>query len=350
MAAALSSLGYIAELLAPEDNRSLFKAQVLAYLRSGLPVILLISKKQVTGTGGKVLSQHAVTITGYSEPKQTADLLPSDRGYAAMSVRTKSAALDVIYVHDDNLGSHAHYELFDSDEVDDQGHKKLMLRRGSASHPVVPWWEVDEWDVLCAMVPKPDKLRMPMSNLLGDMFYIKPWIERVLNGLSAHYSVRVEPGVDYKRSLFDLPVDHAQLRVFQQSFMLPRHVGVISALDDQDRLLCDVVIDVSEIHRRPYSPAILGIVAPVVPMLSRSHRILQVILRHVELPLCPIITGPAATQQQVVPVPAKTTDSTVTESTSAVDALPVADEPPTAGDAPVADEPPTAGDAPAATA
>ena len=36
-------------------------------------------------------------------------------------IKMLAGSLDVVYAHDDNLGSHAHYELFDSDETDIEG-------------------------------------------------------------------------------------------------------------------------------------------------------------------------------------------------------------------------------------
>ena len=59
----------------------------------------------------------------------------------------KSGSLDVVYVHDDNLGSHAHYELFDSDEEAPEGYKALEAptRDGASRRAVVDERRVDHF-------------------------------------------------------------------------------------------------------------------------------------------------------------------------------------------------------------
>src|SRR5262249_46338219 len=153
----------------------------------------LIYAKKPTGAGGEVRVGHAVTITGFSETGSIVEV-PSRRP-GAPKIKMRSGGLDVIYVHDDNLGSHAHYELFDSDDVDEQGHKKLMLHRGRSAGPVVDWWPVDDWEVVMALVPKPYKLRMPISSLFEALLWVKTALEtKVFPGVALHFDARFESG------------------------------------------------------------------------------------------------------------------------------------------------------------
>lgn len=271
MAMALSNLGYIADTFAPLDNRKLFRAKVTACLASHLPVILLIAKKVATGADGEVLVGHAVTVTGYSEPPAVVDVPgPSP-------IRMRSGSLEVIYVHDDNLGSHAHYELFDSDELDDADHKKLMLRRGRSTVPNPPWWTVDEWSIEGALVPKPDKLRLPIEDLLGHLFALRWMFEIIFRGLQLDFSTRFESGVDYKRSLIGKGFDAAALQEFVSGLALPRHVGVISVMAGGTHL-CDAITDVSEVERIPGWPSILALVGHGVPIRSTAWKLLQAVI------------------------------------------------------------------------
>ena len=347
MAAALSSLGYLADRFAPEENRPLFRAMLVACLDSQLPVILLITRKEPTGAG-EVPIGHAVCVTGYSEPPTVASVpaTRADRPPIAM----KGGAVVTLYVHDDNLGSHAHYELFDNPDDTDllEGYPKLMLRRGRSTAPprptapappaslapgpsvapaprdaaapsdgedvaapstpgpeqVVPsgpatatpadgtagdWWPVDEWAVFGALVPKPDKLRLSIRQLLYDLIELRPIFRAVLPRLAIHFAPHFGLGVDYKRSLFQLGLDAAALRAFMET-PLPRHVGILSVFCGDVHIL-DAILDVSEVERDPGSPPVLSIVAPGVEMNSIAWVLLVGVANHFKWPL---VTRPAA--------------------------------------------------------
>ncbi len=146
MAAALSSLGYVADLFEPKDNRALFRALVASCLRSQLPVILLISQKNKRTAEGPVQRGHAVTLTGYSEPPAVVKIPGAKAETPPLPMR--GGSLTTVYVHDDNLGSHAHYELIDADEFadpdprDEEGCLVLKLKRGRSDRADPAWWTV----------------------------------------------------------------------------------------------------------------------------------------------------------------------------------------------------------------
>lgn len=285
MAAALSALGYVADVFSPEENRTLFRAMVVSSLQSQLPVVIGMTRKQKTGAGEKVIG-HAVTVTGFAVPDAIVEV-PSPHS-ALAPVRMRAGTLDTLYVHDDNLGSHAHYELYDSDEVNEQAHKKLMLRRGKASRPPVPWWPVDDWAVEFALVPKPDKLRLPIQSLFLSIVFLRPLLQLVLPGVELHYEARFGSGVQYRRDLFDLGVDAADLRTFQFQIDLPRHLGIIGVFLDDARL-CDMVVDVTEIERNPVHPSLVAIAAPGVPKNSPAWVQFTKVATYLKVPF---ISGP----------------------------------------------------------
>ena len=261
MATALSELGYIADQFAPDENRDLFRAKVVACLESQLPVVLLIERPFQTGAG-YIQVGHAVTVTGFRENRVVIDVPAPSPGVAPIKMR--SASTDVIYVHDDNLGSHAHYELIDSDETNYQGYKKLKLQCGRTDRPPVHYWEVREWDITLALVPKPEKMRMPIEALFGDLIELRAVIEGVFENLEVYFSARFTSGVDYKRSLFDQSFTPTALQEFMQRTSLPRHIGIISVHLGDD-VLCEYVLDVSEVPRNPIFPSVIAVVAPAVP-------------------------------------------------------------------------------------
>jgi hypothetical protein len=292
MAAALSSLGYVADLFAPTTNRAAFRAKVVTCLDSHLPVILLIYQRRETGAGadaGHVQTGHAVAVTGYSEPSAVVDVAASVPG--APSVRMKSASASLIYVHDDNIGWHAHFELIDSDERSEPlQQKQLILRRGRTSDGPPH----DDWIIYGALVPKPAKLRMSVEGAFGAMWLVRPMAEAIFPGLPLHFAARFDSGVGYKRALFERPLDFSWMRNFQRYTSFPRHIGVVSISDDVG-LLCEVVLDVSEIQRRPASPPILAFVAPGVPFGSKAWVSLVSIAKHFKAPQISAPATPVAT-------------------------------------------------------
>ncbi|MGB8699930.1 MAG: hypothetical protein WCD18_10985, partial [Thermosynechococcaceae cyanobacterium] len=287
MATALNSLGYLADLFVPAENRSQFRAKVVACLESQLPVILLLSQKQLTGAG-EVTVGHAVAVNGFRQSKNIVEVPTSVPEISP--VRMQSGSLEVVYVHDDNLGPYAHYELFDVDDQDSEGHKLLRLRRGRTDKESPEWWSIDEWTVYAALVPKNEKMRLPIEELFSNLLEIRRLTEFIFQGLELHYGVRFSSGVEYKRSLFGLSFDPKALRQFLSELTLPRYIGVVQ-VNSEDKHLCDAILDISEVNRG--FPSILGFVAPGVPENSVAwQRLFQVAqyLNQQDLK-CPLLTA-----------------------------------------------------------
>jgi hypothetical protein len=286
MAAALAELGYLADRFAPLENRALFKAKIVACLQSKLPVILLMTRKLPTGAG-EILSGHAVTVTGFSEPTQIVDVPSSRAGWPPSKM--KGAGVSTLYVHDDNLGSHAHYELIDSTMMTDEGHPALLLRRGGrqGSGKPTPWWTSDEWTIFGALVPKPDKLRLSVGQLFHQFIALQRLIKIIFPTADMHYSHKFAPAVDYKRELFGRGLEPATMRTVAEA-SLPRFIGVVSVHIGSDVAL-EIVLDVSEVERTSDKPPILAMVAPGVPARSTAWANIQEVCRHLG---CPFSTAP----------------------------------------------------------
>jgi hypothetical protein len=273
MAAAIAALGYSADEFMPAENRALFMAKLQMCLDSQLPAILLVSKKQKTGAG-EVTIGHAVTVTGYNESSSPVDVPAPDSRLPPVPML--GGNLETLYVHDDNLGSHAHYELVKSADLNNDGHPKLILRRGSSKRPVEKWWDIDDWAIECALVPKPQKLRQPIDALFLNILMLRWLFEGILKGepgllFSAWYS----SGVDYRGGLLEDPsLDRGQFKEFNFSLSLPRHIGVIRARTVSHKL-CDFVLDVTEIDRQPTKPAVLALVGYGTPRGSQAWADLQ---------------------------------------------------------------------------
>jgi len=222
----------------------------------------------------------------------------------------RAAAVTTLYVHDDNVGSHVHYELYDALEGVEP---RVALLRGRSGGPSPSFIPNDEWVVDCALVPKPPKLRMPQrrstaptsDSLSVDRCRMRPWVGascaltqptdsdstrwcvRTTSTFSA-CAVRTTTGVDYRRDILAVGLDPLQMREFQDALVLPRHVSVLSAWED-DLLICDLLTDVTTIDRMADKGSLLGIVAPGVANRSPAWEHLQ---KFADTLAIPVITGP----------------------------------------------------------
>jgi hypothetical protein len=274
MAEALSTLGYIADEFPAASDAALFRTRLVSCLDSQLPVVLLLERRV-----GLAAEGHAVTVTGYGEPSTSAAIaLPGLSG----KLRLRGAALEVLYVHDDNLGSHAHYEL-----LDQPGNGKpcnLKLRRGRSGSSPSEWWTSDEWCVAGALVPKPDKMRLPIESLFGVVLTLQALLgQRVLPGIDLEYAPRFQSGVTYVQNAIGMTLARGQRASFFRSLSLPRHIGVISVYGLCQHLV-DVVLDATAVAHGPPEGLLLALIAPGVPHNSAAGKNLDTIAKQLGLP------------------------------------------------------------------
>jgi hypothetical protein len=284
MAEAISALGYSADRFDPDDNTLLFRAKLIACLDSQLPVVLGLCQKVPTKTGFQICG-HAVTVTGYAEPNRVEEISMGN----GVSILSLAGSLDTLYVHDDNLGFHAHYELLDGEEPNEDGNPVLRILRGRSSGRLRDWWKPDLWDIEWALIPKPDKMRLPLEDLFSNASMIQPLIERVFfRGASVYYRVRFDAGVSYQRGLVDMNLELPVLRKFLFSVSLPRHLAVISVFlaDDATHLL-DIVMDATSVSREPAILDVFIFVAPGVPPTSQAFASINAYTEPRSIPLIP---------------------------------------------------------------
>lgn len=263
MAVALAALGYAADYLDAGGDSTLFRAKVGACLRSQLPVILSI----VGPTGA-----HAVTLTGYHEPRE-AKLV---RVVGDRTVSMRSGALEVVYAHDDNLGSHAHYELLDNPPEDCEGdvadaeYAPVWLYRGRRTRQP-RWWTPDCCVVEAAIVPKPSKVRLSIDELFHIGAHLKPLLETAFPDTPLWHEVAFDTGVEYRQRMFEMPMYRRRLMAFHHRCALPRHLAVLSTYSENEHL-CDVLLDATTVDLDPDGGSLLAIVAPGVPERSQAWR------------------------------------------------------------------------------
>jgi hypothetical protein len=295
MATAITNLGYAADLLVPGNNRPRFRANLMSALRSHLPVVLCVLDQDEANA-------HAVTVTGYSDPLVPLDVtIPCAGRRQPDLLPTADASVRVIYVHDDNLGSHVHYELFDSTREHER-HDELMLRRASSTEDDADKVLPTDCYVSFALVPKPTNLRMSLETLQLYALEMKPLFEGVFgsdsnfSGVDLVFETRFDRGVDYRRMLIGDSLDRASLQKGIRALALPRFVGVVSARTRSDRRrLCDALIDVSEAACDTSVPRVLAFIAPGVDLFSPAHKRLREFALGYDVDVDCVITGPVDT-------------------------------------------------------
>jgi hypothetical protein len=285
MAAALAELGYAADYVQPEPDTRLFRAKISACLRSHLPVIL-------TTVGPR--GAHAVTLTGYSEPSEVVDVGEGPGEIDGLPMRT--GTLRTVYVHDDNLGSHAHYELLDSPPAEhaqstedlleriSYGGQGLWLLRGRTARESPTWWKEDCCLIESALIPKPSKVRMSLEELFAVGRALRTTIELALPDQELWFDLAFDTGVEYRQRMFSWPLDKRALMDFNNRCCLPRHLAVIST-HRGDAHICDVLLDATKIDLSPDAGSLLGIVAPGVPLRSQAWRNLSDLGDGVRIPM-----------------------------------------------------------------
>lgn len=287
-ATALANLGYSADTFGVDDDGVQFKAKLAACLRSHMPVILMLG-----GQSGA----HAVCITGYRAPDEVGEL--SLGGPAAPKIRVRNGAIQTVYAHDDNLGSHVHYELLDKppaeleDDCYGDGDAPLWLLRGrSGVQGQQPQgWVPNCLPVLAALVPKPWKIRMPVDDLLALVWSMRHLMELVFAGLVLVYDARFSSGVEYRRELLASRVERSALRKFDWSAGLPRHIAIVSVSLDDGTELCDLIVDATAIHLVPDEDCLLGVVARGVPVRSPAWKSLLSMAEDADVPIIGMAEG-----------------------------------------------------------
>jgi hypothetical protein len=296
MAHAISKLGYIADQFSPEtqyaspdDKFAVFRAKLAACLDSRLPVILLLTNQMGRETERR--DAHAVTVAGFAQAAPCK--VRGSRAHNPLAMN--NGTIKTLYVHDDNLGPYAHFELA---TVDVESESRLVLHRGSPERQNMTWWPQDDWKIDAALVPKPEKLRMPLESLFGSTFEL----ERIFREAYVQFrhgfsgvmtmSCRFALGTEYRRQLFDYALDRRGHRTFQTTLGLPRHVGVVSGWAEtggEYTRVWDAIVDATEAPRSLHAN-VLGVVAPGVTYNSAERVHIEEMCKN-QFKACPAIFG-----------------------------------------------------------
>ena len=233
---AVRSCGFAPEYVRVERNE-IFVATLHAYLRSGIPAVLLLRRRDDGQEVG-----HAVAAVGFLTGSVTDPLLDS-------TVNLRSARLTKLYVHDDRLGPYARAFLKPMPATT-AWKESLVLRievdRGD------PSTKVEDWAILAAVVPVYPKLRLSVRNLLS---LAEATAEPLEGSLGSTRARRLSAEFFYQRSGEYLcrlggSVDPVTAVAGLMEVALPRWCGVVRWYLDETPLV-DFVYDSTDILRDP---------------------------------------------------------------------------------------------------
>ncbi len=240
MVRAISRLGYGVETFAV-DSSARTRAQIIAALRSRLPVILTLTRL-ADGAG------HAITVVGYREAKEQLLSLAAVEATAAQ-IDIRGGAVSVLFAHDDNLGPYAHYEVRALTAEDiavaptiHEPETKLGLFRGyeAATEKDPEGWQADGWLVDSVIIAKPVKVRLSLATAIGHVAYslcaeirkVQQAHSLACSGLA--FGVAYSSGVDFISMLRGYPCDIERRRAFVLHEALPRHLLVVELFVDEE--------------------------------------------------------------------------------------------------------------------
>lgn len=258
MAKAIRGLGYVVELILADGDSVPFCGELSILLRSRLPVVLLLRKGNLS---------HAVTVTGFR------DNAPRGKAEKEGSPILRGGGMRIVYVHDDNLGPHAHYEILG-------GSGGTRILRGKSEGGERDWWSPDEWTVTAAMVAKPEKVRLP--NI--DVLLFLPELQRVISAVGEKsggfrpqnlvFGAFFCSGVEVERRVTGDKYAEQDAQRWHEGTTLPRHVAVVDISTGAGKDVLQVVVDATTPLK--HQEGALALLCPGIARVSRlGHTMLD---------------------------------------------------------------------------
>lgn len=231
MAFAIRDVGLEPFNITPSSSFFL-KSACYAYLKAGIPVLLLHELTAPDGSARRTVGYHAVAVTGVSLPKTPAKSGVLRHTYVCDRI-------DKIYVHDDQVGPYARMEFHDYG---------------------TDWWLSTFWgssnlpDVRAVpravLVPLYNKIRIPAKIIYQEVVNLIT-ILNVLKVSGLEWDVHLTSNIDLKSEVLELGTfgAHPAPQLLLQD--LPRFMWRVSA-SSGDTPIVDILFDATDIDSGQY--------------------------------------------------------------------------------------------------
>jgi len=218
------------------------RAQLVAYIKSGFPPVVIIQEIDPQTEG----SWHAVCAVGI-KMGDSGNLVATDE----LTHHLRGAnAVQALYIHDDRLGPYASAKLFPWTRQEKDGRNEIL----TGLEISWPNETLKKLSILRALVvPVPDKIRMPISRVLGSgaLFaelagiFFEEFKSRIL--LNVTYKL----GVRYREEALSFGLTEAGIYQLCCETTFPRFLAVVE-IGAKEGALFDLLLDTTETSANPH--------------------------------------------------------------------------------------------------
>lgn len=232
---AIRGFGFAPEVQRADLDIALFVVALHTYLRSGIPVVLVLQGEQ---------GHHAVTALGFQLATDPVSELTT-------AIPVRSARIWKLYVHDDGLGPYARAFLFPIEPTQKtQSALILGIEGDRLDRDVQPKFdELEAWRIESAIAPVYPKLRLPARSLITLAELAGDLMEDVVG---EDVAPRLSVEMYYERSGRYLGQLGGRVGPGAADFMrrvtLPRWCGIVRWLIDENPI-AEFVYDTTDILR-----------------------------------------------------------------------------------------------------
>lgn len=234
------------------------KSTVYAYLRSRIPVVLIVNLDDISkGVNNRIhMGRHTVTIAGYSlghdkaipySSQENSNGTHDNKGRAKKGFLLTASKIDKIYVHDDQVGPFARME-FDNFKMGKTYNSLSTSRLGENKKPNSVRAKPD-----IILIPIYHKIRIPFNVILEGVAEFDFILEKYREKWELGFSQRLEWDIfltenkDLKSSIKSSNLkDEYRAEILLQG--MPRFMWRASAYF-KDKLILDLLFDATDIEQ-----------------------------------------------------------------------------------------------------
>jgi hypothetical protein len=293
MAHAIRTVG-LEPLLIKADNEEIFKSAVYAYIKGGIPVLMvvaLVDESNVTRKNdqGELKDFHAVSIAGYSTGLQ--DAIP----YKHSGILLKASRIDRVYAHDDQVGPFARMVL-DQKEISylingkRNTHKSLHTSWRGENNKIGSMRAVP----ITLLIPVYHKIRIPFDVIQEKIIQFDSFLEILRAPGFINVNQRIEWDIflttinAFKSDLFQSEALQTKLKKEILTASMPRFLWRAKA-SCEEKCLIDLVFDATEIEQGLTLNRAIGYEEDLFKTIVRLSKIKDISDRFKEAPVWDIL-------------------------------------------------------------
>lgn len=210
--------------------RSIFVAEVYAYLKIGLPVVLVAEMLEDESKGDNSADWHAVTVCGYH-------INPKTHGRVCNGIRLLGADIDELYCHDDRIAPFAKMTICGGPDEEVNNWQTQMCAQHKTDYEII--------SMKYALVPVYHKIRIGLVDVISELHGFNDLLKVALmdgaDGCAAVgdelvWDIHLSTDVDVKQEVRTVSKYDSQGIVRILDCAMPRYIWKASVSLGEDRL------------------------------------------------------------------------------------------------------------------